>query len=629
MSTPYAHVGPLAASDIQAIWVSAVDSSYAEPLIAAGEGEGFEAYTQAFQQWARVSQAIDVSLQSMFILPWSGQTNPPASGPAVATVVLQFTRTQFLQKPLVLAQGQILVDEQQTDWGPNPGDSGQTVLTGRTYVLTGTVCIQPGEQGPFSVEAQAVAPGPGYNNPLPGTLSSIEQPGTGFTNDGSSISLVGPFPPANPANPGALVFLQTTNEPDTFINQHIGQYVQMVAGPNTGQIGRILSYTPPNPTLGIGAIVGIAIEESVESFTLAVGTFQPGEIVIIKNGGTIEGHGTIINTATGDLNHTRITFDLVDGSFQVGWTLLGDLSGATANIDHILSTTSFVTETGTGTWRILDWVLDWGLTVTNLSSPTGGKAGMLDALGYDRGLPRNVNETDNQYRNRIAQIADVVTPNAVRRMLNRTMGTDPWCFREVGSLSFPGMYYDRTDDFDFYDGDSWNFHGGPPVGTFFQGFEAERVSWQDSSGNEKARGWIQFVNASKAYVTRTGLNPIVPSNFAAGDKLVGLHSGAHFPLTSISDSTTTVEASRFHLDLDYTEFRAFFIIGVPQEDVGDFGIAYDSGVCNAYDAAPFNNFFDGYPVTTANYYLQIWQAINNIRAGGVGFDLYLETGSCP
>jgi hypothetical protein len=81
---------------------------------------------------------------------------------------------------------------------------------------------------------------------------------------------------------------------------------------------------------------------------------------------------------------------------------------------------------------------------------------------------------------------------------------------------------------------------------------------------------------------------------------------------------------RFKLVVDYLEFRAFFLIGVPPVPLGDFGCAFDAGTCNAFDASPFLAFFDGSAVMSAIYYRETWAAVDDARAAGVGFDLYVE-----
>jgi hypothetical protein len=90
------------------------------------------------------------------------------------------------------------------------------------------------------------------------------------------------------------------------------------------------------------------------------------------------------------------------------------------------------------------------------------------------------------------------------------------------------------------------------------------------------------------------------------------------------DPTARAGADAYKLDLDYLEFRAFFLIGVPELDLGEFGVAYDTGSYNAFDAAPWLAFLDGFPLTAASIYRTVWQEIDRTKAGGVGFDLIID-----
>jgi hypothetical protein len=162
---PLMKPGPLSKADFLAIFEGATDKAYREPLIAAGDGNGMEAWSQFFAQMERVSKAIDITTQSMFITPWSGQTNPSASGPQNATVTLTLTRTKLLQHALVLAAGTFYVDETGKDWGEN----GTEIFdSGRKYLLTQNAYFAPGDMGPIQVTRARRAPGVRLQQPAPG-----------------------------------------------------------------------------------------------------------------------------------------------------------------------------------------------------------------------------------------------------------------------------------------------------------------------------------------------------------------------------------------------------------------------------------------------------------------------------
>lgn len=630
MSDPNAKSGPLTQDDLQAIWESAVDESYSRPFIEAGEGQGFEAYTQGFAQFARVSQAIDVTSQAMFVRPWSGQSNPSAQGGKFATVTLTFQRTQYLERPLRLAAGLIFVEEEQTDWGE---DGGVAVLTGRRYVLTEDLVFLPGEQGPFNVQAQAEKVGYGYNNPLPNTISSMVQNGTGFNNSLASVAVT---PGNNPPPPALQVLVTALNEADMFVPDHVGQYVLFTAGNNNGLYGRVTSFISPNPPAGSGVTLEVLC--AIHSGTVT-GAFQAGENVTIKSGATVVGRGVFLVSRLDGAGHTRIGFVLTEGIFANGDTMSGDLSAATATVDMTLYYPVFTSEAPSGgvggaSWRVLDWVIDFGITVTHAASPSGGTSAMLDELGNEKNLPRSPSETDSAYSVRQSKIADVVSPNAIRRTLNKTLGTTPWCFREVGLALLPGFFYDRVNDEngDFYDDDVIVFTGTVATGAFVNPslYFQEPVEFQDSGGNAKSHGYFGRIDGGTqlTFIRKDGQGSLAtPVVVAAGDKVVGKISGAVFDVTAVV-ATSSVAATRWHVYLDYTDFRAMFLVGVPRMSTGEFGFAYDNHPFGAYDATPYDDFYDGFAAGQATLLKQVWQNVDRIRAGGVSWYLYIEDGTC-
>lgn len=62
------------------------------------------------------------------------------------------------------------------------------------------------------------------------------------------------------------------------------------------------------------------------------------------------------------------------------------------------------------------------IQVEQVSDATGGRLGMLDALGRDRGIARLPSETDAAYRHRVRALPDTITPDAVVRTLRRFFG---------------------------------------------------------------------------------------------------------------------------------------------------------------------------------------------------------------
>lgn len=615
MTTP--KTGALTFEDLREIWRGAVDESYSEPLERAGDGHGIEAFSQMWEVYERVSRAVDVTTQAMFILPWSGQTNPPSQGEAKATVTLTFQRTRLAEWPLRLAAGTIYVAHQVVDWGV---DGGVDVLTGLRFVLLEDLVFNPGELGPFTVQAIAEKPGYSYNDPLPDTLINIPQVGGNFENDLASMSVVGPLALVSPSVASATV--QAANQADMFVPEHVGQQVILVGGSNAGKVARIKNFYPPQPDLSLGSRVDLEIAQAVEGDTF-VGTFIDGEDVTFDNAGPVFAEGRVFSTRVqGGVQ--VMTYDVFRGDFSLvtpGTTVItGIVSGATMTVRTRLRSELFVAETATAEWRILSWAGDWGLTVTNVTSPSGGRAGWLDELGAERNIHRAPGEGDDTYRKRVATPADVVTPNAVRRALTRALGAFPWCFREVGTDLLPGWFF----DFDAFDYDSFQLPGALLSGVFDPNERVVLEQYDTGPLLVKTVGYFGKIAGGFFTFVRVSNQP--PSIIApATHRVRGLSSGAIFDVTGSPVISVSVVNNRFRVLLDYASFRAYFLVGLPRLGIGEIGFAYDAGPMNAFDAPVV---FDGFPAGARVVYARTRQAIDETRAGGVGFDLYLTDEAC-
>lgn len=622
--------GPLTQAELLELWKSVTDKGYHEPFLAAGEGGGLEAHTQLQAVLARASRAVDTTTQAMFILPWSGQTSPPASGGQRARVTLTFQRlsSQFPQKAMVIGAGLVFVEEQQLD---SSTDGSVEVLTGRRYSLLENLVFPPGESGPLSAVAEAEKEGYGYNNPLPGTIRAVTQQGASFNNDGASVEVFGPV--AIGAGAAASAHVRAANEPDMFVPEHVGQYLTFVAGANVGKTARIISFEPPDASLSLGSRVQLQVAQSVAT-TSHSGTFTPGEALTIVPAG--EG---IVLGEHGSGSTRRLTFVRTFGStLAPGDTLAGVLSGATATVGTVLEDGVLAAETGTAAWRIVDWVVDFGLSVSNAQSPDGGLSAWLDELGAERNIRRSPGEGDDSYRSRIATIADVVTPNAIRRAISRVVGTLPWCLREVGTRALPGWFYDGDNSppsatphgamNDAYDTDVIIIDG--VLTGIFE--ENEAIVLENvPAGTIDARGYFGRLALADTRLTFVRKSGSVVDGTLLGKQVRGLHSGAVFaPASTTSFSVpNSVRDRRFRVYLDYSQFRGFFLVTIPRLGIGDFGMAYDVGLHDAYDASPYLAFYDGFPAGDAIVYTGIYQAVDAVRMGGVLFDLVLDDGPCP
>jgi hypothetical protein len=649
--------GPLTIADLTAVWQGAVDSSYSSAFIAAGEGKGFEAYTQGFAQYARVSTAIDVTTQACYVLPWSGQTNPPAGGAQLATVTLTFTRTNRSNVAVRLGAGLVYYDEQEPDWSPTPPNE---VLTGLRFTLQNDLVLMPGDSGPVTATAVAEFPGYGYNNPQPGSIQVFDQVGGNFYNTGASV--VVSF---------GTYSLIASNEMDMFIPQHVGQYVLFTSGANAGVIARMVSFVPPNASLSVGSSVVLEAMAVIQTTTSITTPYTVGEVLTIKNGPAPIGTAKFVQT-TAYAGFSRIAMVILPAQVQptltVGYTLTGQVTGTVTTITAVNEQTQLVAETNTAAWRVLGWgtSTDLGLVVTNVLQPTGGVYPMLDGIGADKNLPRLPNETDAQYAKRISTIADVVTPNAIKRALNKTLGAIPWCLREVGQALLPGFFYDLPENglpgtqatADYYDIDAVTVVGGAGLSRFFNG---ERVIQVQNGVVVRGRALVMFTPPTTLYVpgqaavwnsagtlvvSQTG----VPFSYAfvgvagiqsgslgtftivAGLPIVGQVSAATLAPMAVQGELNPT--NRWKVYLDYLRFRAYFIVGVPNLDYGDFGFFWGAGngsygLQNFYDLpVGFNDFYDGSPVGAEATREQVYSNIDTIRAGGVFWEMVIADTPC-
>jgi hypothetical protein len=496
-------------NDLYAIWQSTTDPNYVGSLEQAGDGLGLEVFGQSFEQFARASLAVNRTLQSLFILPASGQEQDSAAQEARTTVTLTIARTAAFDEAVVLGAGLIWFEELAFEWGDEPGAQGVPVATGRRYTPTDDVTMAPGVAS-VSVPCWAELPGYSYNNPLVGSITRI-------------------VPVSNLEGTFGNVEVEGTNEwltdlAGTASPNVIGCYLQFTGGANVNVKRRIIGY----------------------------------------NGGR--------------------------WLFASGTTLL--------------------TEESTASWRIMGWT-EFGLTSTNALMPTGGRLGMLDAIGEERMTPRILNEPDATYRERVATMSDTVSPNAIRRTVNRAFlpfGLTGGALREAGMPLLPGMFFDVPGD---DNPGSFDIDAQMLTSTPSGYIEGEKVEQMNADG-AIATGRVAMLNG--VFDSIVGCK----GTFVVSLPIVGLTSGVSYVPAPGTITGGLSVANRYRYAFDFSEMRAFFMVGVPQVGLGDFGCSFDEGPTGALDLG----FADGYPVGQAAANGAVWGAVNQARACGVAFDLY-------
>jgi len=122
--------------------------------------------------------------------------------------------------------------------------------------------------------------------------------------------------------------------------------------------------------------------------------------------------------------------------------------------------------------------------------------------------------------------------------------------------------------------------------------------------------------------------------FDAGDHTDQLHPESMY---AYDMDFSLRESARYKVYLNFTEFRAFFLVGVPSIIAEDFGLTYDGAsgdnfsMQNAYDQTAtdaLNSAYDGRTYLQASLYQSIWDMVDAKRAAGVDFDVYIESHGC-
>jgi hypothetical protein len=79
-------------------------------------------------------------------------------------------------------------------------------------------------------------------------------------------------------------------------------------------------------------------------------------------------------------------------------------------------------EAGAVSWAVRDWA-ELGIKITRIEAFAGGQDDDLGALAEERGITIKDGESDDSLRRRVQELADVVTPAAIRRTINRQIGS--------------------------------------------------------------------------------------------------------------------------------------------------------------------------------------------------------------
>ena len=213
---------------------------------------------------------------------------------------------------------------------------------------------------------------------------------------------------------------------------------------------------------------------------------------------------------------------------------------------------------GTVKWTLLDFQEDdLGLALESVEAFSGGRDDDLYVLGDNRGIYRQPGESDDVFRDRASRLADVVSPNAILRAINRIMR--PLGYRgEACDVQFGGI-------------------GGGYTGLFLD-IDADLAP--------------DFLSALDLY--------------AAGDL---------YPENQWLVLQSAQEAyGWFLVKLPYLGAGDFGIFL-------DEGPLYFDETVEVFYGPAMTGWMDGYPVDGYATYSAIYSAVDAIKAGGVGFTL--------
>jgi hypothetical protein len=156
------------------------------------------------------------------------------------------------------------------------------------------------------------------------------------------------------------------------------------------------------------------------------GQVATGQVEIYRPGPNVEGitvtvkAGTVVKTSEGGRDFIT-TADAVFAPSDVGPFTVGVMAVAQGYEWNVPGQVVLAAEVLPGAIDTIKTLVedpqmgDLTIKVRQLVATSGGRDAALDALGHDRGIDRNLNESDDSYRTRIGALPDTITPDAVER----------------------------------------------------------------------------------------------------------------------------------------------------------------------------------------------------------------------
>ena len=352
-------------------------------------------------------------------------------------------------------------------------------------------------------------------------------------------------------------------------------------------------------------------------------------------------------------------------------------------------------------WAIRDWT-DLGVEIVQINAPTGGRDNTLRLLGEERGVYQQDNESDDQFRQRAARLAEAVSPNAIQNTVDRAL--EPFGLTGLAIDTAIGGTFETFSGF-FWDEDFWDYYNNPFVGAaisddggvgtdqtaeaasetandmtllpatvavadaYFFGngevFDEVQVDITTPGIGDWVIEWRYFNGISYVALSNVddgtdafknpGVRSVtfdVPGDWATESPFgIGPLYYVHARVTSVTTTTQQplgrqariafqYPTDKYKLPLSISETLGWFFVILPcLPDDSDFGFAWDINepanlldgqiLASAWDIGVY----DGEPTAANAAYAEIYNQIDRIRAGGVGFtiirDCDLNVPACP
>ena len=571
----------LSSADLRSMWKSIADTNYTEPFEGA---DGLEAYEQMFEQLARVSAAIDTATQGIYSQAHSSQSALPAGLASPAYVVLDLSRNLRMDISLQLPTETLGFEEVAHDWGQDIGERGQLLPTGRVYAPVPGTVFMGGDSGPFRFAAKSRGVGYGFNNPQIGSITKVN---SARSVAGSGASVI------NSGVTDTLAILANSQEMPG--PAHVGHYLTFTHGSNVGRVRRILAIAGSN----------LILECPYQARGVWVGDSTIGEVLWM---------GSYSVKLLGMASEECFGVEMSPRPGNSSGVFTGSLSGSTFTESNVSDSSHLSPEVGTANWVTLSFETDFGFTVTNKMQPIMGAAGVLEEIGRERRVYQMQGEAQEEYRKRVVNLPDVVSPNAIKRIVNRQivpLGKTA-ILREPGTANLPGFFY----DVDAYD------YGSQSVIGEVSGLLSNEPVYQVNDDTGVVVSGYACVNFDSNYlVCITGQSGLFSRDWPIIGKKSHGKATTRYPING-----GLAEANRYRYYFNEQESVRFFLVTFPPLSGGKI-FAYDAiNNANAYDllTSESHNFYDGIDAAYRLRLKTIWKSINAARAAGVSFDLAID-----